>query len=81
MTMTHRSTSTHRLEGKRRKEETTQKRNQAQHFIKAKYSQGVQSSLTNPQAKYERVRYINSKERRLQEKAKSMPPQQQAPWR
>jgi hypothetical protein len=81
MTMTHRSTSTHRLESKRRKEKTTQKRNQAQHFIKAKYSQGAQSSLTDFQAKYERVRYINLKERRLQEKAKSMPPQQQAPWR
>jgi hypothetical protein len=40
-TMTRRSTNTHRLEGKRRKEETTQKRNQAQHFIKAKYSQEV----------------------------------------
>jgi hypothetical protein len=50
-------------------------------FDKAKYSQGVQSSLTDSQAKYERVRYINSKERKLQEKAKSTPPQQDAPWR
>jgi hypothetical protein len=62
------------LEGKRRKEETTQKCNQAQHFIKVKHSEGVQSSLTDSQAKYERIRYINSKERRLQEKAKSTPP-------
>jgi hypothetical protein len=75
MTMAHRSTSTHRLEGKRRKEKTTQKCNQAQHFIKAKYSQGAQSSLTDSQAKYKRVHYINSKVRRLQEKAKSTPPQ------
>jgi hypothetical protein len=47
---------------------------QAQHFIKVKYSQKVQSSLTVSQAKYERVFYINSKERKLQEKANSMPP-------
>jgi hypothetical protein len=74
--MTHRSTNTYRLEGKRRKEKTTQKHNQAQHFIKAKYSPEVQRSLTDSQAKYERVCYINSKERKLQEKANSMPPQQ-----
>jgi hypothetical protein len=43
----------HRLEGKRRKEKTTQIRNQAQHFIKAKYSQGAQNSLNDFQAKYE----------------------------
>jgi tryptophanyl-tRNA synthetase len=33
----------------------TQKRNQAQYFIKAKYLQKVQSFLTDFQAKYERV--------------------------
>jgi hypothetical protein len=41
------------LEGKRRKEKPTQKHNQAQHFIKAKYSQEVHSSLTDSHAKYE----------------------------
>jgi site-specific recombinase XerD len=80
MTTTHRSTNTYKLEGKGRKEETTQKNSQAQHFIKAKYSQEVQSSLIVSRAKYERVFYINSKERKLQEKANSMPPQQKAPW-
>jgi hypothetical protein len=74
-TTTHRSTNTYRLEGKRRNEKTTQKHNQAQYFIKAKYSQEAQSSLTDSQAKYERVCYINSKKRKLQEEAKSMPPQ------
>jgi hypothetical protein len=48
--------------------------NQAQHSIKAKYSQEVHSSLIDSQAKYERVCYVNSKERKLQEEAKSMPP-------
>jgi hypothetical protein len=80
-TTTHRSTNTYGLEGKRRKEKKIQKHNQEQHFIKVKYSQEVQSSLTDSQAKYERICYINSKERKLQEEAKSMPPQQQAPWR
>jgi hypothetical protein len=75
-TMTHRSTNTYRLEGKRREDKTIQKHNQAQHFIKVKYSQEVQSSLTDSQAKYERVCYIKSKERKLQEEAKSTLPQQ-----
>jgi hypothetical protein len=57
-----------RLEGKRRKEKTTQKHNQAQHFTKAKYSQEVQSSLTDSQAKYERVCYINPKRKKITKK-------------
>jgi hypothetical protein len=34
VTTTHRAANTYRLEGKRRKEKTTQKHNQAQHFTK-----------------------------------------------
>jgi hypothetical protein len=69
------------LEGKRRKEKTTQKHNQAQHFIKRNIHKKYRVSLTDSQVEDERVCYINSKERKLQEKANSMPPQQQAPWR
>jgi hypothetical protein len=79
-TTTQRSTNTYRLEGKRRKEKTTQKQQSSATFHKAKYSQEVQSSLTDSQVKYERVCYINTKERKLQDKANSTPPQQQALW-
>jgi hypothetical protein len=51
----------HRLEAKRREKETTQKLNPYQHYIKATYSQIVQSFLTNSQAKSERVLYIKRK--------------------
>jgi hypothetical protein len=57
--MTHRSTSTHRLEGKRRKEK------QLKQLIFRKNMN----------------EFATLKERRLQEKAKSTPPQQQALWR
>jgi hypothetical protein len=56
------------MEDKRRKEETTQNHNQAQYLIKAKYSQIVQNSLTDSQAKYKRVRYINPKEKKTTRK-------------
>jgi hypothetical protein len=41
-----------------------------QHFIKQKYLQEIQSSLIDYQAKDGKVYYINSKEKKLQEKAK-----------
>jgi hypothetical protein len=54
----HQYTHAGRQEDKRK---TTQKSKQAQHFIKAKYLQRVQSSLTDFEAKYERVCYIKRK--------------------
>jgi hypothetical protein len=56
-------------------EETTQKLNQARHFIKEKYLQKSASSLTGSWASP-----LHQKKRRLQMKAKSTPPQQQAQW-
>jgi hypothetical protein len=81
VTTNQRSTTKYRLESKRRKEKITQKHNQEQHFIKQNIHKKYRVSLTDSQAKDERVCYIYSKERKLQEKANSMPPQQQAPWR
>jgi uncharacterized HAD superfamily protein len=72
----------HTQAGRQKKErENNSEMQSSATFHKVKYSQEVQSSLTDSQAKDERVCYINSKERKLQEKANSTPPQQQAPWR
>jgi hypothetical protein len=72
----------HAQAGRQKKERENNSETQSSAtFHKAKYSQEVQSSMIDSQAKYERVCYMNSKERKLQEKANSTPPQQQAPWR